>query len=426
MANFSVKLHEAQERVFWDSTRFRTLVCGRRFGKSYLALMEVITRTLEFKGARSKTSPEVTLVSMPTLQQARGILWEPLVRLFEETDLKRLKPDINRSNFTITLKDKPIITMAGANDRDGDGMRGKRIWFLLCDEFQDFKPSIFTTICRPAMADTPGSRGLFTGTPKGKLHHFYQHFNLATEHPEQFRSFNLPTTANPFVPREEIEEARRTMPPRLFRQEFEASWESFPGRIFYELDASNQATLLNYQGMGITVLGVDWGDVHPAFSVLGRRDGCWYFLEGWRPTDGTPVPGDIQDQNLIRLARTYNVKATLCDPSRPSSILHVRDLGKEHGLPGLTKAIAGYNRIEEGLEQVHSLIYQKRFQFYTGQVPYLLLPGTVTPAEAYELFASYRRKTDKQGQVTDQVEDGQDDHIVDSCRYAIASPKGKR
>ena len=42
------------------------------------------------------------------------------------------------------------------------------------------------------------------------------------------------STDNPFIPPEEIEAARKTMSTMSFRQEFEASFETFSGGIFKE------------------------------------------------------------------------------------------------------------------------------------------------------------------------------------------------
>lgn len=52
----------------------------------------------------------------------------------------------------------------------------------------------------------------------------------------QWMSWNFPTIASPFIPKHEIEQARQDMDPRTFRQEFEASFESVSGRVYYPFD----------------------------------------------------------------------------------------------------------------------------------------------------------------------------------------------
>lgn len=419
---YQARYHPGQARIHKAPARFKVVVSGRRFGKTHLGINTALEKALKFPRELNLVSPEVVLITMPTRVQAKGIIWEPLVKLCEDSDLKHLKPKINRSDFTISFPGKPTIYVVGANDRNGDGLRGKKIWFLWADEYQDISPGVFDTILRPAMADCPGSTGLFTGTPKGKLNHLYEMFLKAQTHPDEYQAFNLPTSINPHVPREELETARKEMPPRLYRQEFEASFEEFPGKIFYELDEAN---LCDYvpDGRSLTVLGVDWGDTNPAVVALRLLDSKWYVLEGWWPREGVPVPSPLFESHISRLAKKYDAVQVYCDPSRPSSILSLRTLGKEHDIAGLKMSVAGFNPIEEGLNQVHSLIYQKRLLFPTKAIKGPE-KGYISPYEIWEIANSYRRPTDRNGTVLEGVEEGQPDHVLDAIRYGIAKKTG--
>ncbi|MEO0989250.1 MAG: hypothetical protein AAFY20_27505, partial [Cyanobacteria bacterium J06639_14] len=50
-------LHEKQQIVHDDRTRFRVLCCGRRFGKSRLAMAEAVKRSLSYDGPYDVASP---------------------------------------------------------------------------------------------------------------------------------------------------------------------------------------------------------------------------------------------------------------------------------------------------------------------------------------------------------------------------------
>ena len=52
------ELHENQQAIFDDQSRFRVVMCGRRFGKSELAQLEIIFEAI--KGARSLTLHQPT------------------------------------------------------------------------------------------------------------------------------------------------------------------------------------------------------------------------------------------------------------------------------------------------------------------------------------------------------------------------------
>jgi hypothetical protein len=416
--DINLALHPGQHEVFCNPARIKIVTSGRRWGKSRLQQIKLLERSLSFPGRVDPQSPETVLAAMPTLTQAIGILWTPLVTLCEG-DLSPLIDRIDRTRHTIYPKyGKPPIRVVGANDRNGDGLRGSRILHFAGDEIQDFKPGVFDTVIRPAMADTAGSTALLTGTPKGKLNHLYELFQRGQGGDSSYASFNSPTSVNNTIAglAEEIELARQTMPEKLFRQEFLATFEDYPGKILYSLSEANKCDRVP-DHLDYAVMGIDWGDVNPCFVVLGVSGGFWYFLEGWQGHWGTPVPQPTQDAEIIRLAQKYNVSATYCDPSRPSSILAVRAIGADLGLIGLQNCVAGVNRIEEGITTMHSLIYSKRLMF-PRSVPYNVQPGTVTPSKAYDLMGSYRRATLPDGRVSHLVAPGQDDHSTDAVRYA--------
>ncbi|MFB2876904.1 terminase large subunit domain-containing protein [Floridanema aerugineum] len=408
-------------RVFNDPHRIRTLVAGRRFGKTRLATYELLVRTLSFQGKTSLESPEVVLGVLPTLQQAKKVLWQPLVNL-AETELFHVVKNINKSEYRIDFKgSKPSIIVSGANDQNGDRLRGLRVYFILCDEYQDWKSGIFETVVLPAMSDTKGSRALITGTPKGKKNTLYEMFQMCEKLPDEYASFNMPTSTNPTIPRAEIQAARLRLPPKLFRQEYEASFLSFDNQFYTELSEEN---LVNYvpNSFDLVVMGCDWGDINPAIVVIGRNNGVWYYLEGWQNNTGQVVPEPTFDSQALRLASRWNVHITYCDPSRPASILRMRTMGAQNSVRGLQQTVAGFNAIAEGINQVHSLIYQRKLLFPTAITSNA--KGYVSGKDAYELMMSYHRKTAKDGTILDIPAEGQNDHLIDAIRYALAVPTG--
>ena len=84
-----VALKPAQYEVFSSKKRFRVLVAGRRFGKSYLACIELLQKAAASPG-------ETFFYCAPTYRMAKDIAWKVLkkiippvlVRSKNETDLK--------------------------------------------------------------------------------------------------------------------------------------------------------------------------------------------------------------------------------------------------------------------------------------------------------------------------------------------------
>lgn len=410
-------LHDKQSEIFDDPCRFRVTCNGRRFGKTALAIQELVYASLSFQGEMSATSPQMVVGCLPTAVQARQILFKPLVNLFTTTSLKCVLEKINLAEMRINILGKPAIRIVGANDRGGDRIRGLRIYFMLMDEVQDVLPQVWSEVVRPAMSDTEGSRALFTGTPKGTANILYYLSENAKSDPE-WSFHNYPTSANPTIPRAEIETAKRQLPPRVFEQEYEAKFTTFPGQIYTELNSSNlHDGDLPY--LDLVVAGVDWGSYHPAISVVGRdsRTGVWYYLTGWSPNtsggDAQPVLKTSFEDKLNELVKEYKIDLILCDPAQPSEILAIRKMSMEKAYQS---ASAAFNGIESGILQVHKLIHQDRLVFVKSSDS---RPDMVPGQRAYDFHLSYHYES-KKGVITDVPADGDLSHICDATRYALA------
>lgn len=421
--NYEISLHQGQIDVFQDKHKIRVLCCGRRWGKSRLMLNELILSALQFPGKTSLASPEIVAGIMPTYSQARRILFNPLVNLFTETPLSRFVKNINRTAGRIDLLNgKPSILIAGSNDNQGAALRGSRFYFIGCDEYADFSRGVLDAVLLPASADTKGSRLLITSTPKGKLNEFYDIFNREQKLPDVYKSWNFPTASNPVIDPKEVAIAKATLPPKLFAQEFFATFESSESQVYTELDEDNRCTKLP-DIFDQVVFGVDHGERFPAIIVLGKLDKTWYYCDGWCGDGSTIVPNDYVEAKLLTLAERWNPVATFCDPSRPSAILGFRNLGDRHKIIGLKHAIAGYNKISEGINMLHSLIFQKKLLFPLDDLP--KNRGHTSAEQAYRQLAAYHYALDKDGNILDKIADNQEDHLAcDALRYALVSKIG--
>ena len=220
MTDLNVTLHDAQMEIFTSKKRFKIASCGRRFGKSYLAAWVLIINALQ------STSKDVFYVA-PTFQQAKDILWSIL-----KTIGKDVIKAAHENTATLTLINDRKIYLKGS-DRP-DTLRGVGLAYVVMDEYASMKQEVWEMILRPTLADIKGG-ALFIGTPAGK-NHFYQLWLDAQkkEYEKEWEAFQFNSTDNPFLDPLEIEAARSTMSTQAFRQEFEATFETFSGGIFKE------------------------------------------------------------------------------------------------------------------------------------------------------------------------------------------------
>jgi len=417
-----IQLHEKQWEVFRDPERFKVVVCGRRWGKSRLQSVSVFHRAITYNRAINELTPETIVVVMPTLVMAKRVLWKPLVALFSKVP----GVVINISERRISLPGKPDVIVAGAENYDA--LRGLRIYYAAIDEFQDCPVNFLDSVVRPAMADTEGSSALITGTPKGVNNHFY---DLA--HSDYVKFFSYHTSTNPYIDPAEIEYARQTLSPKLFQQEFEADWVNFGGSIYSELNPNHLKTY-SYDPLGPyivfpqtdgervlkkvsqTFMGVDWGDVNPAYVVVAKTENDdYYILKDKQIGDGSnAIPCHTFYEEVRKACHYYNVQRVFCDPSRPSSIIDLRKIGDANNLIGMRKAIKGENSILPGNSHVNNLFFQNRL-FLNNKT-------------FFDELISYSRKSIKgtNSFYEDKVQDGQKDHKIDALRYCLFTLREKR
>jgi len=415
--NQILTLTPAQFKIANDEAR-KIFVCGgRRVGKSRFMLTKVLTVAINYKGEYDPMSPPIVILAMPTLKQAKRVHWSALKNILgNDPRVER----IDNSEYIIKIKgNRPDIHLVGVND-GGEALRGSKIYFAALDEFQDMNPQVLPMIINPAMVDTPGSKLLAIGTPKGKASFFYEMSMYAKqlqELGEPWAYYHLTTYDNPFVDRQEIKDAEATLPPRIFKQEYLADWEVFDSGIytcFTEKNIINNTHPFFSMYEPTNFLGVDWGDINPAIVVVQRRvrkDGNYvYAILDYFKNPKKNVP--IEPQHFLDKIKFYSTKwqatAIFCDPSEPGNILTVRKM------TGVKKTVKAYRRVQEGNNIIDTLFFQER----------LLVDSTLKVV--INDITSYKR-LEKDGTIFDEPEKNQEaEHINDSLRYVCATLEHKK
>ena len=217
MAELSVDFHEKQLEIFNSSARFKVVSAGRRGGKTFLSMW-----TLILKGLASKEKN--VLYVAPTLGMAKSIMWADLKNAAAPVTL-----NIHESDLVLTLINGIKIFLKGSDKPDS--LRGIGYSYIVLDEYATMKPATWDMILRPTLADV-GGHAMFIGTPEGK-NHFYDLWQDAQDL-EEWDSFQFNSVDNPLIDPAEIQQAKDSMSTMAFRQEFEASFQTFSGGIFQE------------------------------------------------------------------------------------------------------------------------------------------------------------------------------------------------
>jgi len=265
-------LTEKQIVVARSKARFRVLASGRRFGKTYLAIYELLR-------SAATVDQNVWYVA-PSYRQAKQIAWKML-----KDAIFTLKWSVkyNETDLSCFFKQSGSkIALRGADNYDS--LRGVGINFLAIDEAADVKQEAWSEVLRPTLSDT-GGEALFIGTPKGR-NWFYDLYMRGKEGVEGWDSWQFTTIEGGNVPADEIEAAKADLDELTYAQEYLASFVNFEGRVYYPFTYDTHCASLQYDPKQLLALSFDF-NVEPGVCAISQEQRLPSGL------DGTGVIGEV-------------------------------------------------------------------------------------------------------------------------------------
>ena len=245
-------LTNPQKNVIQDKSRFRVLITGRRFGKTYLAVNELAKFA-------SQPNKKVWYVA-PSYRQAKAICWGVLK---EKMIYHKWVKSINHSDLTITLKNNSQITLRGSDNEQS--LRGVGLDFLCIDEFADVSKEAWYEVLRPTLSDTKG-HALFCGSPRGFGNWSYDLYKMG-ETNKDWQSFQYTTLEGEQVTQDEIEQAKQDLDLRTFQQEYEATFVNYSGMIYYNFSRDKNIIEKYTKDSPVLHIGLDF-NVDPMSAVV--------------------------------------------------------------------------------------------------------------------------------------------------------------
>jgi phage terminase large subunit len=203
--------------------RFAILVTHRRAGKTWAVLNDLLMR--------AATTPNGMFAYIsPFRMQSKAVVWEPLKHFAAPL----LADSPNESELRISLVNNATIRVFGADNPDA--MRGLGFDSIACDEMADFRPGVWSTILRPALAmggypgAAPGS-ATFIGTPRGR-NEFWDLWQLASKSDAWFK-LQLKASETGLIPQDELDASKEAMSKEEYAQEMECSFDAALQGAFY-------------------------------------------------------------------------------------------------------------------------------------------------------------------------------------------------
>ena len=379
-------LHETQKIVARDLHRFRVLRCGRRWGKTTLDAEEI-------KGVVI-SKPSRVLYVANNYQQARDIMWEFLKKELQgaiiETNEARLEIKVR------TLKGgESLVILRGWESIEN--VRGLAFDFVVLDEVAMMRNFWLNwqEVLRPTLTDRKG-HALFSSTPKG-FNHFYDLSNLELTDPD-FKTFSYTSYDNPYLPIEEIDKAKATLPADRFAQEYLASFQKTAGLVYKEFDREKHLFEQLPKEKLDKYAGIDPGYRNPAavLDIYFGGEKIWVEDE-WYKRERT-------DAQIAEYVSIQKYKAAYPDPENAGFIEELRQRNVN-----VREVRKGKGSVENGIQMIRELLIR-------GDL--MINKRCVNLISEFEMYSYDDPKGDK-NELENPLK--ANDHALDALRYFVSS-----
>jgi hypothetical protein len=269
--------HAGQKAVHDCPARFRVLDAGRRWGKTRLGVMECID--VANRGG-------IAWWVSPTYKMSE-VGWRPLRQIASRIP----GADVSLAERRVTFQHGGSVTVRSSDSPNS--LRGEGLDFLVMDECAFITEDAWLEALRPTLSDRKG-KALFISTPKGR-NWFWNVYQRGLSGGE-WASFQFPTRSNPYIDPSEIEEARRTLPERVFLQEYEAVFLEDGGGVFRRVqEAATSQPVESWQEGRQYVAGVDVASLEDftVVSVLDVEANALVYLDHFNRVDYTLLEGRL-------------------------------------------------------------------------------------------------------------------------------------
>ena len=384
-----MNLTKPQTDIFVDESRFKVVVAGRRFGKTFLSAAELLRSALS---APNRNSWYVA----PTYKSAKEIAWSMLVSAIPVEYIRKT----NETSLTLELINGSLISLKGAEKPDN--LRGRALDFVVLDEFADMRKEAWYEVIRPSLSDRQGT-ALFIGTPKGR-NHFYDLWTKGVDGDESWQSFQYTTLQGGNVPAEEITAARKDLDERTFQQEYDAHFVNYSGIIYYNF--SREHSVKPHSGDSQQILiGMDFNLDPMSAVVMSRSGGSLHIF------DEIVMFGSNTDEMAAEIQQRYKGKNVTIYPD-PACRQRKTSAGGRTDLSILQNA--GFDvRVRNSHSAVRDRINSVNSRLMSADGVRQLF----VDAKCKRTIESLERQTYKEG--TSQPNKDGFDHMNDALGYAV-------
>jgi len=412
-----VVLSPWQLEVARDSHRFRIVCSGRRSGKSVLSRLVVLKWALE--------NPGLYWIVSPSYRQAKMIHWRELQKEIPYGWIRSK----NEVELSITLKNGSVISLKGAENPDA--LRGVKLRGLVIDEIASIRnwEWLWPEVLRPTLTDY-AAPVMFISTPKG-YNHFYNLYQQGQGDDPQYKSWRFTSYDNPYVSKEELDNAKKELTEDTFAQEYLADFRKYTGLVYKEFQREiHVIEPFDIPESWSIYRGIDFGSTNPTACLWVAVDND----ENWFIYDEHYQTGQTIDYHagVINSRTRRNVTATYGDPSGAQWInefaqrgIYITPATKEVGTSFNSWVRFGIEKVSEKLKAIPGRIVPSVPA--KPKLPSLFVfSGCENTIREFETYR-WKEKSVSRAQDLNEpdVPEKANDHLMDCTRYIAVSYQKK-
>ena len=291
MPNLTIKLprpHPVQARLIAEAGRYNVVALGRRSGKTTLAQHVLVMSGLQDKQPVGYFAPTYKLLA-EFWRNVRNLL-QPITILKSEQDHR------------IEMMGGGVLECWSLDDPNP--ARGRKYRKIVVDEAAMVRDllDIWQLALRPTLTDLSGG-AWFMSTPRG-LNDFWTLYQAGQDPLElEWRSWQMPTSVNPYINADELVAAKAELPERAWAQEYLAEFLQIEGGgVFRGVDAVARLHPKGAERGHQYVIGVDWGRTSDftAISVIDASTHEQVYLDRFSEIDY-----ELQTERLHLICEVY-------------------------------------------------------------------------------------------------------------------------
>ena len=297
--------HRGQQRVIETIVdtpqKYITVVSPRQVGKSLLLVNLILYYGINDKGSKIG-------VITPIYQQARKLMED----LYEAIKDSGIVEATNFSNFEIKLKTGSKIYFR-SSERE-DGLSGYTFDYLFLDEASYQSEDAWKRAIQPT-ALVHGKKVVLFSTPRGR-DWFYELFQMGQDpNSPMHSSVRMEQCDNPYIDKEEIAAAKRSLPDSIFRAEYLGEFLEGESQVFQNFNANCFDKWP--KPVGKCYIGVDLAQTGD-YTVATVIDATGAVVEIYRDNH---KEWETMQTNIIQLARKYAATVMIETNSMGSVVL---------------------------------------------------------------------------------------------------------